>query len=162
MTETRRPTVRRITFFRDFTGVANATSFTLTLSELAAGEYEYTSWSYDPGSTSFSRPGSYVRPVTLTDALATGASVGNATKFGVDTTPLDSPTDPDPFNAVVPFTTQFTSNGTDPIVIVYGAGDGNFVINGFEIAVVPEPSTAALLSGAFMIAGRRRRPLRSR
>jgi hypothetical protein len=138
-------------FFRDFVGATDGVTYTLTFNGLAAGTYTFTSWHYDPGATAFGSPTQATRSVLLTDANGTAVDMGLATKpAAASITNL---------NQVVPFTMQFTANGTNPVIITYGGTTtGSLVINGFELVAVPEPSAAMLLVVGLMFLrpGRRR------
>ena len=142
------------TVIRDFVGSATGFSYAITITDLAAGTYDYSSWHFDPGDTRWSSRGASSHAVTLTDAAGTGVSVGTANIPGNTTLNINT----DPFFQLTPVQFQIVSDGVNPIVINYGAGTSAFVINGFEITAIPEPATMSLVAaGALTLIRRRRR-----
>jgi hypothetical protein len=57
-------------------------------------------------------------------------------------------------------TFQFTTDGTNDVVVVIQGGPGSFALNGFSVVEIPEPSSAILLAigaGLIWVTSRRKR-----
>lgn len=147
----------------DYDGTTGTvTHMTFTLGGLAAGSYQYVSFQHDvenvwagftvevstDGGATFGAPG--------TGAMTSTSTGGNP----------DNPNDVtsgDALSLSSTYTTGFTADGTNDVVVRYGVLADTAVhrqilaVNGFQLSQVPEPSSAVL---GFLAAGmllRRRR-----
>ena len=135
-------------------------SMTITLGDLSAGTYQFTSYSYANGPVG--NPGfgdSGIADVSVNTGggfVDTGLNVTMGANANPDLTTADLET-----NSTVTF--QFTvANDNDQVSILYNGlaanGGDTFGINGFELTAVPEPSTTALLGlGGLALFLRRRK-----
>jgi hypothetical protein len=138
-------------------------SLTLTLNNLTAGTYQFTSFHYADnlatGPTFIDEGTASVFLDTGTGFTDTGSDVTLTVGFG------ENPSTSRNLSASQvmtdgTFTTNFlVANDNDPISIRYQdiTGGDSFGINGFEMAVVPEPSSSALLGGFALLTLLRRR-----
>jgi len=103
-------------------------TMTLTLADLGAGLYDITTYHHSPSS------GGGTIDINLTDANGS-SSVGTGIPVSNGTSPASIST--------VSF--QFESNGSSVAIdFVGGSGAQHASLNGFELTLVPEPSTFAL------------------
>jgi len=130
---------------------ATGNVYTLTLSNLDAGTYTWTGYHHKAVTSGNARD---LISVFLTDASNTGLEVvDNLAQTRNDDLPNFAQTN---FN--------FTSNGTDSVVLLIensgGANQDEVFLNGFQVAVVPEPGAGMLLftgAGLAIWFARRRR-----
>ncbi|MEJ2648634.1 MAG: hypothetical protein P8016_09535, partial [Sedimentisphaerales bacterium] len=126
---------------QDWTGTdgreANANPFTLTLSGLPTGIYSWLSYHHD----GIDQTGEF--SVTVRDAS------GTATTENVEITNSAGGDNVTDFESVSTFTTQFTSNGTDDVVLEFTITSSTsnlatafFVMNGFEIDLLTDLNIA--------------------
>ena len=129
-----------------------------TLEGLAAGDYYMTTWQHDASSGGIGR---LVPTVTVTDANGTNVvatdvydTTGYEAPFGYRLLPSFS----DPFlyqDEPASVTYVISSNGTDPITVVYAGGlyqgyNTPPTVSGFVVAEVPEPGIAVVLISALI------------
>jgi hypothetical protein len=104
---------------------------------LQAGQYTITTWHNDPqfgnGQTT---------NLAVTDANRTDVSIGSTTQVGGAS---------GGFTNVAMFNFDFEANGTDTVTLEFFAPGGNAAINGFELAVIPEPGTSAVIAGVLVL-----------
>jgi len=142
------------------------TYFTLTLSGLPSGLYQWTSFHHDTEKMT----SDFVFDLS-TDGGATFVNLGQfrMTHSGSGGVPdrgdaISGANDPDPHNLPSTVTTSFTATGDDVVIRLAPMGDGRvhtmFVgMNGFELVQVPEPSSILLVLAGGLLWGfsRRRR-----
>ncbi len=129
-----------------------------TLAGLAAGDYYMTTYQHD---AAYGGIGRLVPTVTVTDAngknvVATDVydTTGYEAPFGYSLAPTYGP--PSLFqDEPASVTYVISSNGTDPISVVYAGGlyQGKMTpptVSGFVVTAVPEPGAAAVLISALI------------
>jgi len=135
-------------------GQAVGSDLVLTLSDLPAGNYSWTSFHHDMVAI-----GGGVIDVTVADANGLSTSLS-----AVTISSHASAGGSDIANAAT-LSLTFDSNGTDPVSMTFhnqnspsGNLDGFFVMNGFMVDVIPEPGTlslVALFGGTVLLIRRR-------
>ena len=124
----------------------------LTIEGLEAGVYKMTSWHHDANGATGGAAENQI-DIFVTDALG-------ALRQVIDDLATTGGTNPgtvaDPSYAIY-------SNGVDPITIFFdnvGVGNNNpneIVLNGFQLLVIPEPASMAMLAAGSLMLMRRRR-----
>lgn len=144
----------------DRTGATTPTYMTLSLSGLPSGPYSWLSYHHDTEhmwsdfqlEISTDGGATYSSPL---DFEMTGSTPGGDPDLVVEGPgAFTGSADPDPANLPSTVTTLFTADGTNDVVLRFAPFvDGVdpvavhkqfFGMNGFELAVIPEPSTALL------------------
>ena len=134
----------------------NAGVIRLTLGSIPLGSYSVRSFHIDPDNSQSDRIQVYVSDATQMFALQptqgnSGPLVGGVNNLNTATVNASAAN------------FSFTSNGTDPIVIVFDGRsspnlDSEAPLNGLTITQVPEPTSVALIGlGTLALVGRRRR-----